>query len=137
MSKVQLIELQTKVEGKDTKFTGRFLGFIKDDEFNALIHNTEKVAARLESKATQPLMEIAAKFDDVVGHRLIMVVKKLDGVNVIGKQLFITEGLTMIDSVVPRDNKHWDGVKRMYIEKPGKVTFQAGEDDNIVVQEAE
>ena len=72
----KLIKLRTKVDGKETVFTGRFLGFIKDDEFNALVQNAKSVSSRLESKATQPIMEVAAKFDDVTGHRLVMTMSR-------------------------------------------------------------
>lgn len=138
MSKQQLIELQTEVDGQEMKFTGRFLGFIKDDEFNALVKNVDKVANRIESKATQPIVEVASKFDEIVGHRLVMTVRKVDDKNVQGKQLFITEGLTVIDSVVPKADRKWDGQKAKYVgPTPGKVTFQAGENNDIVVWECE
>lgn len=120
-----LIELSTKVNGKDTIYTGRFLGFIKDDEFNALVQSTDNVAARLESKATLPIMDVAAKFDIMTGHRLIMTVKKVNGASTVKKTLFITEPLLMIDSVSPSSSAG----------KPGEVTFQAREDNSIVVRE--
>jgi len=114
MSK-QLIELSTTIAGKERKYVGRFLGFIKDSEFNALIQNSDKVATRLESKATQPIMEVAAKFNEMIGHRLVMTVKKIDDTTVLKKMLFITEGLEVIDSVVPAKDK-----------ENGKVTFRSG-----------
>ena len=134
MSKQQLIELCTGEDGKERKYIGRFLGFIKDDEFNALVQNTEQVSPRLESKATQSIMDVAAKFDNMAGHRLVMTVKKVDGTSVLKKMLYITEGLTMIDSVSPRVEK--DEEKKVEAEG-GKVTFQAGENENIVVRETE
>ena len=127
MSELTLIELKTQVDGKDMKYIGRFLGFIKDDEFNALVQSTSDVAVKLESKATLSLMEIAAKFDVMTGHRLVMTVKKVDDSSVVKKTLFVTEPLSMIDSVSPSAN-----------DKPGEVTFQAGKDNNnIVVRETE
>ena len=122
----QLIDLSTTVVGKERKYTGRFLGFITDSEFNALVQNPDKVPTRLESKATQPIMETAAKFDDVVGHRLVMTVKKVDDKDVFKKTLFITEGLEVIDSVVPRKDK-----------KLGKVTFKSCNEETIEVRETE
>lgn len=126
MAKQQLIELHTSVDGKKCKYTGRFLGFIKDDEFNALVQNTEEVATRLESKATQPIMEVVAKFDNMIGYRLVMVVKKIDGEDMLKKMLFITEGLALIDTVTPGSD-----------EKNGKVTFQSNDQEIITVEEAE
>lgn len=134
----KLVELTTTVDGKERKYVGRFLGFIKDDEFNGLVQNTDDVANRLESKATQPLTEVAAKFDDIAGHRFVMTVKKIDNETCLKKVLFITERLSMIDSVAPARDKTWDNTKQAYDPAtPGKVTFQAGENDNIVVQETE
>jgi len=134
MSKQQLIELSTYENGEERRRIGRFLGFIKDDEFNALIQKTEDVSPRLESKATQPLMDVVAKFDNMAGYRLVMSVKKIDGKNTIKKLLYITEGLTMIDSVSPRTEE--DKEKKV-VAAPGKVTFQAGAAECIVVQETE
>ena len=134
----QLVKLTTTVDGKEQTYTGRFLGFIKDDEFNALVQNAEKVATRLESKATQPLLDVASKFDTMVGHRLVMTVRKIDDETCVKKVLYITEGLTVIDSVVPRVEKKWDTVTSKYsTPSMGKVTFVATDDNNIEVQEAE
>lgn len=121
-----LIELTTQVDDKDRKYVGRFLGFIKDDEFNALVQSTSDVAAKLESKATLPLMDIAAKFDVMVGHRLVMTVKKVDNAAVLKKTLFLTEPLLLIDSVSPSSKN-----------RPGEVTFQAADNNNIIVQETD
>ena len=122
----QLIDLSTTIAGKERKYTGRFLGFIKDDEFNALIQNADKVSTRLESKATQPIMEVATKFSEMIGHRLVMTVKKVDDKDVLNKTLFITEGLEVIDSVVPGKDK-----------ENGKVTFKSCSEEIIEVKEIE
>lgn len=138
MSK-ELIELTTTVDDKERKYTGRFLGFIKDDEFNGLVQNVDDVAAKLESKATQPLIKVAQGFGDVTGYRLVMTIKKIDGENCLKKSLYITERLSLIDSVVPKKARQWDNKTQGYKEaEPGKVTFEVGDgDDNIVVQEIE
>ena len=134
MSKQQLIELTTTEDGQENKYTGRFLGFIKDDEFNALVQKTGDVSPRLESKNTQPLMEVAAKFDNMAGYRLIMTIKKINDTTTVKRLLYITKSLTMIDSVSPRVEED----KEKKIEaSPGKVTFQMGENENLVVKETE
>jgi hypothetical protein len=139
MSTQQLVKLVTTVDGKEQTYTGRFLGFIKDDEFNALVQKPDKVATRLESKATQSLMDVATKFDTMIGHRLVMTIKKIGDAEHVSKSLFITEGLTIIDSVTPRVDRKWDTVTAKYTEAAmGKVTFQVGGDgENIEVQETE
>jgi hypothetical protein len=131
MSTKQLIDLQLSVGEKEFKYTGRFLGFIKDDEFNALIQNADQVASKLESSISQPLMDIISKFDNIVGHRLVMTVKKLDGQNVKNKTLLITDGLQIIDSVTPRKDKAGED------SVMGMVTFTSNKDETISVQEAE
>lgn len=131
MSDQQLINLTLTVGKEELKYTGRFLGFIKDDEFNALVQNSSEVATKLESKATQPIMEIVSKFDNIIGHRLVMTVKKLDDQNVVKKTLLITEGLQIINSVVPRKEKdNEDPVM-------GEVNFTSNKDETISVREAE
>ncbi len=136
MSIQQLINLSVTVTtGKERKYTGRFLGFIKDSEFNAMVQNPDKVPNRLESKATQPIMEVAAKFDELVGHRLIMSVKKIDNANVLKRMLYITEGLEVIDLVAPRSEKE-DEKKNKKITL-GKVTFKSTTEEVIEVEEAE
>jgi hypothetical protein len=126
MSIQQQISLTMTVAGKERKYTGRFLGFIKDSEFNAMIRHPDKVPTRLESKATQPIMEIAAKFNEIMGHRLIMTVKKVDDRNVLKKTLFITEGLEVINSVAKGKDKD-----------VGKVTFKSASEEIIEVEEIE
>jgi len=131
MSTKQLIDLQLSVGEKEFKYTGRFLGFIKDDEFNALIQNADQVASKLESSISQPLMDIISKFDNIIGHRLVMTVKKLDGQSVKNKTLLITDGLQIIDSVIPRKDKAGED------SVMGMVTFTSNKDETISVQEAE
>ena len=127
MSKKNLICLTTKdKDGDSVKYEGRFLGFIKDDEFNALCQNTADVANKLESKATQDLLEVAGKFDNMAGFRLVMTVRKVGKASVIKKTLFITEGLDMITEVKPRCG-----------DVPGQVKVQAGGNKDIVIQEIE
>jgi len=131
MAEQKLIHLSTSTKDGVKKYTGRFLGFIKDDEFNALMKNPDKVSTRLESKATQPIVEVASKFDDVVGYRLVMTVKKIDGENILKKMLFISERIEIIDSVVPASDT---GDEK---KKVGKVTFRSANQEDVIVQEAE
>lgn len=134
MSKQQLIELSVTEDGQERKYVGRFLGFIKDDEFNALIQKPSDVSPRLESKNTQDLMKVAAKFDNMAGFRLIMAVKKVDNEAAVKKLLYVTRGLAMIDSVTQRVEE--DKGKKIEAS-PGKVTFQTDDDDNLIALEAE
>ncbi len=122
----QLINLHMTIDQEEYEYTGRFLGFIKDDEFNALVQNTDKVAAKIESKATQSIMDVASAFSDMAGYRLVMTVKKIFNQSVPGKILLITDGLDVIDKVIPSSD-----------DKPGKVGFQTLKQDIITVEETE
>jgi hypothetical protein len=93
------IILDTTIGNKDVKYVGRFLGFIKDDEFNALIDKPGEVAQRLESKASLPLVEIARTRDKLNGHRLVMTIKKIDDEACFTKRLFVSGRLDLIDEV--------------------------------------
>jgi hypothetical protein len=119
------IELHTQIEGKDCKYVGRFLGFIKDDEFNALIDKPGDVGVKLESKATQPIMDIISNFDNMAGYRLIMTVKKINDTTTLKKLLYITEGLDLVVEVAAKTSAD------------KKVTFQSKNSGNIVVRETD
>lgn len=125
------VKLTTKVDGVDKVYSGRFVGFIKNDEFNALIQNIKKVSPRIESKATQSIIDIATKFDDVSGHRFVMVVKKINSIMTIKKTLFISKPIDIISTVVPEAK---DAVGNTTM---GKVTFKYGNKEEMTVQEIE
>lgn len=93
------IVLRTLVKGKSMEYTGRFLGFIKDDEFNALTQTPDEVGTRIESKATQSITKVAVSKDKLAGHRLVMAVKKVGTKAVFTKKLFISGRLDYISSV--------------------------------------
>lgn len=131
MSTKKFIKLKTKIDGEERIYKGRFLGFIKDDEFNALVQNAKEVGVKLESKATQPLLDVAAKFDSLTGYRLVMTVRSVGDKagtmhNVPDKTLFITEGLDYISSVIPGEGK-----------SGRKVILQGSDTEDITVQEVD
>lgn len=98
----KLIELTIDAPGDQRKYTGRFLGFITDDEFNALVQRDDKsreLAHKIESKETKPLTSVCSALDDVTDYRLVMTIKKINDVNVQGKKLFISEKLNYISNV--------------------------------------
>jgi hypothetical protein len=127
MSDKKLILLKTKIDDEEIEYTGRFLGFIKEDEFNALCQSTSEVSTKLESKATQDLIEVSKKFDNMTGYRLVMTVKKVGDKSVLKKTLFVSEDLDIITEVKPALGTD-----------PGQVRIQANNGTNdITVQETE
>jgi len=88
---------------KDKKYEGRLLGLINDDEFNALARNSV-VRGRCITKRTMPLSVITEckKFDGIDGLnglRLVVAVKKKDGVDCYKKILLVSEKLEYISYV--------------------------------------
>ena len=115
------IELNYLVDTKEHKYVGRFLGFLKDDEFNAICQS-KTAAGKIESKETKPLIEVCQKHDELIGHRLVMVVRKIDGKNIVGKKLFVSERLSFISMVEPNKKR---------------AVFVSENETNLVVEEIE
>lgn len=115
------VELHCLIDTKEYEYIGRFLGFIKDDEFNAICQS-KTAAGKIESKETKPLIEICQKHDDLTGHRLVMVIKKVNNTDILSKQLFISERLSFISSVDPFSKK---------------AVFVSENENNLVMQEIE
>jgi hypothetical protein len=112
------IILDTTIGNKDVKYVGRFLGFIKDDEFNALVDKPGKVAQRLESKASLPLVEIAKTKAKLNGCRLVMTIKKIDDEACFAKRLFVSGRLDFIKEVAGK-----------------KVKISADDDNTLLLEE--
>ena len=92
------VELITSVNLEDRKYTGRFLGFIKDDEFNAMC-DSKACAAKIESKETESLMDVCLDRSgdkDLSGLRIVLATKEIDGKTAKAKSLFISEKLKNI-----------------------------------------
>jgi len=116
------VELHYLVDKTEHKYVGRFLGFIKDDEFNAICQS-KKAASKIESKETRPLIEVCKMYDTLTGYRLVMVIKKINDTSVfVDKKLFISERLNYI-SLVDTEKK--------------RAVFISESEINLVVQEIE
>ncbi|TET61131.1 MAG: hypothetical protein E3J47_05855 [Candidatus Stahlbacteria bacterium] len=116
------VELHYLVDKTEHKYIGRFLGFIKDDEFNAICQS-RKAASKIESKETKPLIEVCKKYDTLEGYRLVIVIKKIDGDSInMDKKLFVSERLNYISSVNTKEKS---------------AVFVSENDNNFVVQEIE
>ena len=115
------VELNYLVDKEERKHVGRFLGFIKDDEFNAICQS--KIAAgKIESKETKSLTEVCQKHDDLIGYRIVIVIKETNGEPVLGKKLFISEKLDYISLVNIKDKM---------------VVFISEDENNLVMKEIE
>lgn len=115
------VELHYLIDKTEHKYIGRFLGFVKDDEFNAICQS-KKAANKIESKETKPLIDVCKKYDNLTGYRFIIVIKKTNGVSTLAKKLFISERLSYISLVNGKEKR---------------AVFVTENDNNLVVQEIE
>jgi len=120
MSQVQ-VELHCLVDKKEYKYVGRFIGLIKDDEFNAICQS-KKAASKIESKETKSLMDVCLKYDSLTGYRAILVIRKVNDTTTHKKKLFVSERLDFISAVSPGTNE------AVFISENG---------DNLTIREIE
>ena len=99
MSEKLKIILKTLIGNDEKVYEGRFLGFLKDDEYNALVQNQKDVAGRIESKPTQSIIEVARTNAQLPGTRLVMVVRKNGDETVVTKQLFVSQRCDYASSI--------------------------------------
>lgn len=90
MSAKSNIILKMLVDQKERVYHGRFIGFLKDDEFNALVQKAKDLAHRIESKETQSIIDLARSNVKLPGTRLVMAIRKRDDETVIDKKLFVS-----------------------------------------------
>lgn len=116
------VELITSVNLENRKYIGRFLGFVKDDEFNAIC-DSKACAAKIESKETIPLLDVClghAGHKDLAGLRIVLATKEIDGKITKAKSLFVSEKLKNIGYFETRSRR---------------VTFTTEDNGKIVMQE--
>lgn len=100
-----MITAEIPLNGGETRtYTGRFLGLILDDQFNALVQEKD-VMRKIETRPSLPLCPVFMKNDNLSGHRFVMTVKKINGNSVAGKQLFVSERLDHAWKVDPGDHR--------------------------------
>ena len=102
-----LVEAEVRQEkSRDiNRYKGRFIGFLKDDEFNSLIQNSIGLGGRIETKETKELMKLAATLPNLLGCRLVMTVKQKNGKEMYGKKLLVSGKLEYISEVSPLDKR--------------------------------
>lgn len=83
------------------EYTGRFLGLIKDDEFNALVAKAKEIASRLETKGDVPLIPLFMEYDELQGMRFVLAIKMVNGIACGAKKLFISERLDWVREARP------------------------------------
>jgi len=80
---------------KERTYEGRLLGLIDDNEFHCIMKN-RSTQNKIYSSETIPLKEITDNFNRLKGLRLVISLRKVDGKNIPGKRLFISEKLSYI-----------------------------------------
>lgn len=100
----KVVKVETYAEnGKNVAYEGRLLGLIDDEEFNVIIRN-KVIQTRCLTKQLILLANITdakeyAGFEGLKGLRMVMAVKKKEGVNCYTKTLFISDKLSFISYV--------------------------------------
>ena len=87
------------------RYKGRFIGFLKDDEFNSLVQNSIGLGGRIETKETKELMKLAATLPNLLGCRLVMTIRQKNGKEVYGKRLLVSGKLDYVSEVSPADKR--------------------------------
>jgi len=93
------VNLYGHVDQIDKEYQGRLLGFITNEEFNAVLKNKSLQSKFLTVEST-PIEEIAHNYETLNGLRLVVAVRKIDSKDVM-KQLFITEPLDTVSYYYP------------------------------------
>jgi hypothetical protein len=88
-----------KVNGTIKEYKGRFLGVIKDDEFNALMNSPDMIAPKLLTKEAQSVVDLSSDIHPK-GKRFVFAVKKIEDKDV-AKALLVTGKIDMITYVNP------------------------------------
>jgi hypothetical protein len=93
------IVLKTRIGDKLRELVGRFLGFVKDDEFNAIMNNPKDLGQKIWTRPTIGLTSTLARHHPA-GLRLVMTMRLEDGKDVTAnRQLFITDRISMVSTV--------------------------------------
>lgn len=78
-------------------YYGRLLGIVNDQEFAAMIGDPT-LQKKCITKGTKPLSDIASNWYDLAGYRMVLALKKVEGVDV-HKRLLITDKLGLVSFV--------------------------------------
>ncbi len=78
-------------------YYGRLLGIVNDHEFAAMIGDST-LQKKCITKGTKPLSDIANNWYDLIGYRMVLALKKVNGVDV-HKRLLITDKLGLVSFV--------------------------------------
>ena len=86
-----------KSGNKDYTYRGRCLGLITEKQFASILEDNH-LRRRLKTVATTPIAAIGNK-NNVDGLRLAMIIHEKDDVAIRDNRLFITEPLSLVDSL--------------------------------------
>ena len=103
MSGKKIVEFEIyKDDGKQTSYTGRMLGFVTANEYNAALRDL-KIAKRLSTVETTTVKELG-KIADIENLRFAVMLRTKNGVPVVGKKLFFSERLSITSNLIDPDD---------------------------------
>jgi hypothetical protein len=105
----QYVETEIKLDnGVKKKYTGRFLGFVTEEEYRLLIGNAE-VTSRIETKTTKSLLKCCDTMNEknwgLNGIRFVMVIRKSNSINILQKVLLVSDKLNYISEIKPDEKE--------------------------------
>lgn len=103
MSKIKNINLEIDLDdGGSRTYTGRFLGFVKPDEFNALVQE-EEAARKIETRPSVDFIKVFSAFEtgkkEFLSWRIVLATKTINGEPAGEKKLFVSEPLDILASL--------------------------------------
>lgn len=116
----KVVEIQTERE----RYTGRFIGFIKEDELNKLLSNV-RIIRKISASSAKDLTiacDIVNRHNwGLEGIRFVAVVNMKNNKELSNKKLFVSEKLNFISMLDPRT---------------GEVHFVTNKGHHLIVKES-
>jgi hypothetical protein len=104
MAKKKTITTTINVHGREVMYTGRFLGFLKAEEYLKAIGNAQ-ITSRIESKESKNLIRGCAKLALLLnGARFVLALSKR-GEKAVSKKLLISEPLDFVCQIKPESRE--------------------------------
>ncbi len=106
-------------------YYGRLLGLVDDQEFAAMV-NDPKLQNKCLTKGTKFLSDITDNWYDLTGYRLVLALKKVNGVDV-QKRLLVTDKLGLVSFVRDTGSKDLSEVGISIADGNGSYIFMQEE----------
>jgi hypothetical protein len=107
------VELEIYGSNTETKYLGRLLGLVTEEEYAGLVKNPE-LRTKLFTVETKSIKDVST-VENVENMRLAIALKKRNNEQVTRRTLFLTEQLDMLNNVVGDDDITFVGKNGSYM----------------------